>query len=113
MVGVKMILNKYLRFLHEASGRKCRAATQRYRERLAQMQRLNIDARAACDKIKNNPLATPGGYKECMDGVRMRVGVAKGRARNERLRMQKYCKKSVAAQLSGTKNAPEISPDED
>lgn len=108
-----MILDEYLQFLHELlPGGKCRKATQMYRSRLAQMQRLKIDAKMACEKIKNNPLASPGGYKQCMDGLKLRVAVAKGRAKNERLRMQKHCKKSVSAQLAGTKDAPEISPEE-
>lgn len=107
-----MILDEYLEFLYELSGGKCRKATNLYRSRLSQMQRLNIDARMACDKLKNNPLASSGGYKQCMDSLKLRIGVAKGRAKNERLRMQKYCKKSVGAQLAGTKDAPEITPEE-
>lgn len=108
-----MILDEYLEFLHELlPGGKCRKATALYRRRLSQMQRLNIDARMSCDKLKNNPLASRGGYKQCMDSLKLRIAVAKGRAKNERLRMQKYCKKSVGAQLAGTKDAPEITPEE-
>lgn len=83
-----------------------------YRSRLAQMQRLKIDAKMACEKLKNNPLASPGGYTHCMGRLKLRIAAAQGRVKNERLRMQKHCKKSVSAQLSGTKNAPEISPEE-
>ena len=109
-----MILDEYLQYLHELlPGSKCRKATELYRTRLAQMQRLSIDARMACEKLKNNPLASRSGYKECMDSLKLRAGAAKGRAKNERLRMQKYCKKSVGAQLAGTKDAPEISSEED
>lgn len=109
-----MILDEYLQYLQELlPGGKCRKATQMYRTRLSQLQRLNIDARVSCDKLKNNPLASAGGYKQCMDALKLRVAAARGRAKNERLRMQKYCKKSVGAQLAGTKNAPEVSPEED
>jgi hypothetical protein len=107
-----MLLDKYLQLLQETKSGKCRKVTQLYRARLSQMQRLQIDAKVACDKLKNNPLASPGGYQKCMSGLKLRIAAAKGRAKNERLRMQKYCKKSVSAQLAGTKNAPEISPEE-
>ncbi|MHA1168646.1 MAG: hypothetical protein ACTSRU_12540 [Candidatus Hodarchaeales archaeon] len=109
-----MILDEYLQYLQELiPGSKCRKATVTYRQRLAQLQRLNIDARMACEKLKGNPLASPGGYKECMDALKLRQAAGKGKAKNERLRMQRHCKKSVSAQLSGTKHAPEVSPDED
>jgi len=104
-----MLIDEYLQYLQES---KCSNATKTYRVRLSQLQRLQIDAKVACDKLKNNPLASPGGYKNCMDALRLRVAVAKGRAKNERLRIQKYCKKSVGAQLAGTKNAPEVSPED-
>ena len=108
-----MLLDEYLQYLQELlPGGKCRKATLTYRTRLSQLQRLQIDAKVGCDKLKNNPLASPGGYKKCMDSLRLRVASAKGRAKNERLRMQKYCKKSVGAQLAGTKDAPEVSPEE-
>ena len=108
-----MILDEYLQHLQETKSSKCRKATVRYRQRLAQIQRLNIDAKVACERLKNNPLASPGGYKNCMASLKSRQSTWKGRARMERLRMQKYCKKSVSAQLAGTKHAPEVSPDED
>ena len=104
-----MLIDEYLQYLQES---KCSNATKRYRARLSQLQRLQIDAKVACDKLKNNPLASPGGYKNCMDALRLRVASAKGRAKNERLRIQKYCKKSVGAELAGTKNAPEVSPED-
>jgi hypothetical protein len=108
-----MLLDEYLQHLQELlPGGKCRKATRMYRARLAQAQRLQIDAKVACEKLKNNPLASPGGYKKCMDSLRLKVSNAKGRAKSERLRMQKYCKKSVSAQLAGTKHAPEVSPEE-
>jgi len=108
-----MLLDEYLQYLQELlPGGKCQKATHSYRSRLSQMQRLQIDAKVACDKLKNNPLASPGGYQKCMSGLKLRIAAAKGRAKNERLRMQKYCKKSVAAQLAGTKDAPEVSPED-
>ena len=108
-----MLLDEYLQHLQEASWNKCRKATIRYRQRLAQVQRLEIDAKVACERLKGNPLASASGYKDCMDSLKSRQASWKGQAKNERLRMQKYCKKSVSAQLAGTKNAPEVSPDED
>jgi hypothetical protein len=108
-----MILDEYLIFLQETKSGKCRKATVMYRQRLAQLQRLSIDAKIACEKLKGNPLASKGGYKECMDALKLKQTAWAGRARSERLKMQKYCKKSVAAQIAGTKHAPEISPDED
>jgi len=108
-----MILDEYLQHLQETKGGKCRKATKMYRARLAQLQRLRIDAQMACDKLKGNPLASAGGYKSCMDALKLRKASWRGRAKNERLRMQKYCQKSVSAQLSGTKFAPEVSPEED
>jgi len=109
-----MILDEYLQYIQELlPGGKCRKATNDYRARLAQLQRMQIDAKVACDKLKNNPLASATGYKECMDGLKLRQASWRGRAQNSRLKMQKHCKKSVSAQLAGTKNAPEVSPDED
>jgi len=108
-----MLLDEYLQHLQETKSGKCRKATVRYRQRLAQLQRLNIDAKIACEKLKDNPLASASGYKKCMDSLKLRQAAWRGRAKNERLKMQKYCKKSVSAQLSGTKHAPEISPEED
>lgn len=108
-----MLLDEYLQHLQEASWNKCRKATKRYRQRLAQLQRLSIDAKVACERLKGNKLASAGGYEKCMASLRSRQNAWKGEARNERLRMQRYCKKSVSAQLAGTKNAPEVSPDED
>ncbi len=107
-----MILDEYLQHLQETKSGKCRKATVRYRQRLAQLQRLSIDAQVACDRLKNNPLASAGGYKSCMASLKLRKASWKGQARNERLKMQKYCKKSVSAQLAGTKHAPEVSPEE-
>ncbi len=108
-----MLIDEYLQYLQELlPGGKCRKATQMYRTRLSQLQRLKIDARVACDKLKGNPLASPGGYNQCMGSLKLRIASATGRAKNERLRMQKHCKKSVGAQLAGTKNAPEVSPEE-
>ena len=108
-----MLLNEYLQYLQETKAGKCRKATKLYRQRLAQIQRLEIDAKVACERLKNNPLASAGGYKSCMDELKLRQASWKGRAKNERLRMQRYCQKSIAAQLAGTKHAPEVSPDED
>ena len=109
-----MILDEYLQYIQELlPGGKCRKATKDYRARLAQIQRMQIDARMACEKLKNNPLASATGYRECMAGVKTRTATWKGSAKNARLRMQRYCKKSVSAQLAGTRNAPEVSPDED
>ena len=109
-----MILDEYLQHLQELlPGGKCRQATQRYRHRLAQLQRMRIDAKVACERLKGNPLASAGGYKKCMDALKLRKASWKGRAKNERLKMQKHCKKSVSAQLAGTKHAPEVSPEED
>lgn len=107
-----MNLNEYLEYLQELlPGGKCRKATQTYRVRLAQLQRLTIDAESACEKLRDNPLASKEGYSNCMKSLKLRKTVARGRAKNERLRIQKYCKKSVAAQLAGTKHAPEVSPE--
>lgn len=108
-----MLLDEYLQHLQETKSGKCRRATKRYRQRLSQLQRLSIDAKVACERLQGNPLASPEGYKKCMASLKLRKASWKGQARNERLRMQKYCKKSVSAQLAGTKHAPEISPDED
>jgi hypothetical protein len=104
-----MLIDEYLQYLQES---KCSSATKTYRVRLSQLQRLKIDAKMACDKLKNNPLASAGGYQKCMGALKLRVAAATGRARNERLKIQKYCKKSVGAELAGTKNAPEVSPEE-
>ena len=108
-----MLLNEYLIFLQETKSGQCRKATKMYRLKLAQLQRLRIDARVACERLKGNPLASPDGYKKCMASLKLREASWEGQARNERLRMQKYCKKSVSAQLAGTKHAPEVTPEED
>ena len=85
------------------SSSKCKNATKRYRSVLTHINQLNIDAPEACRRLKE---AVPKKYKDCMASLAQSKKSAQANRKVVRLQMQRHCKRSVAARLSGTKFAP-------
>lgn len=83
---------------------KCKDMTKRYREILQQLLRLEHDAPEACNRLKD---VAPHKYKDCMDSLKATKKSVHESRMNIRLQMQKYCKRSMAAQVTGSKYAPE------
>ena len=83
---------------------KCKDYTKRYRAILQQILRLQYDAPEACQRLRD---VAPEKYKSCMDSLKATKKAVHQSRLNTRLQMQKYCKRSIAAQVAGTKEAPE------
>jgi len=82
---------------------KCKDMTKRYRTILQQLLRLDHDAPEACNRLKD---VAPQKYKGCMDSLKATKKSVRASRMAVRLQMQKYCKRSMAAQVAGTKHAP-------
>ncbi|MHA1817451.1 MAG: hypothetical protein ACTSX1_15725 [Candidatus Heimdallarchaeaceae archaeon] len=83
---------------------KCKDMTKRYRTILQQLLRLEHDAPEACNRLKD---VAPHKYQDCMDSLKATKKAVRASRMTVRLQMQKYCKRSMAAQVAGTKHAPE------
>lgn len=83
---------------------KCKEYTKKYRAILQQILRLQHDAPESCQRLRD---VAPEKYKDCMDSLKATKQAVHQSRMNIRLQMQKYCKRSVAAQVAGTKEAPE------
>ena len=83
---------------------KCKSSTENYRKILKHINRLNIEAPKACQRLKD---ISPKKYKDCMDSLAQTKQSIAGTRKRIRLQMQKYCKRSIPARIAGTKFAPE------
>jgi hypothetical protein len=83
---------------------KCKDMTKRYRTILQQLLRLDHDAPEACNRLKD---VAPHKYQDCLDSLEATKKTVRASRMTVRLQMQKYCKRSMAAQVAGTKHAPE------